>query len=59
MSFPCSPVDTIGACFVVAMMVEAIQIRRMTAFIPPGSALKASAQLPDALSLSRSLVENG
>ena len=37
MSFPCIPAHTVGVYLVLAMMVEAIQVRGMTGRIPPGS----------------------
>ena len=52
MSFPCSPVDTNGACFVVAMMVEAIQVRGMTGRIPPGSFIAYSTVAGPAIVIS-------
>ena len=52
MSFPCSPVDTIGVCFVVAMMVEAIQVRGMTGRIPPGSFIAYSTVAGPAIVIS-------
>jgi len=55
MAFPVIPVHTFPGNRMFAMMIETIQIGVETRIEP---ALQRVAQLPELLSLSRSLVEN-
>ena len=41
-SFPCVPVDAISVWWVLAMVVESVQVGCMTVFIPPGSFIRQS-----------------